>query len=116
MNAWEVGLKRGIWIWGLVFWGAWAGSSWAVQEVEIVIRDHQFHPESVHVRAGEPIRLVVKNEDRSVEEFESHDLRLERIIRPGGKAIFRIRALKPGKYEFFGEFHPDTARGWLVVE
>jgi hypothetical protein len=36
---------------------------------------------------------------------------------PGkGKIIVMVGPLKPGKYEFFGEFNMDTAQGALIAE
>jgi hypothetical protein len=35
---------------------------------------------------------------------------------PGnGRIVVFVGPLKPGKYEFFGEFNMATARGWLVA-
>ena len=88
----------------------------APAEVALMITQHQFQPEEIHVKAGAPFILVVTNQDPTAEEFESHELRLEKVI-PAGKTMrLRVPALKPGTYRFFGEFHAETAQGRLVVE
>jgi plastocyanin len=96
--------------------------SWPVRvfaepvEVRLTLKDHRFIPSEVRVKGGEGIRLVVKNEDPLMEEFESPSLRREKKIRAGQTAEMVFPSLKPGVYEFFGEFHPDTAKGKLIVE
>jgi hypothetical protein len=49
-------------------------------------------------------------------EFESRDLRQEKVIPPGGKATLTIKAMKPGEYRFFDEFHEKTGQGRLIVK
>jgi plastocyanin len=84
-------------------------------EREIIIKNHKFHPENIEVPTGHKIKLIVKNEDSSIEEFDSIDLSREKII-PGNSSVHVILApLKPGKYCFMGEFHPETASGCIIV-
>src|SRR4029450_1002266 len=71
----------------------------------LVIKDHKFQPTEIEVPAGQKIALIVKNDDPTPEEFESHQLKREKVI-PGGQQIpLSIGPLKPGRYEFFGEFN-----------
>jgi hypothetical protein len=85
-------------------------------EIPVTIQNNRFSPEEIKVKAGKPFVLVVTNKDAKPEEFESKELRIEKII-PGGKtASLRVRALKPGTYPFFGEFNPKTAQGRIVAE
>ncbi|MGB5081137.1 MAG: cupredoxin domain-containing protein [Burkholderiales bacterium] len=82
----------------------------------ITIKDHRFDPAELTVPAGKKIKLIVKNLDPTAEEFESHDLRLEKVI-PGKKeAILMVRPLKPGTYKFVGEFNEKTAQGRIVAK
>lgn len=92
------------------------GAGAADPSFTLVIEDHRFEPAEVRVPAGTAFELVVKNADATPEEFESHDLDLEKVIPGGGEALFRIDPLEPGTYEFFGEFNPDTARGSVIAE
>ncbi|MGB4102079.1 MAG: cupredoxin domain-containing protein [Alphaproteobacteria bacterium] len=82
----------------------------------LVIKDHKFIPDVLKVKAGEKIRLTVRNEDPTAEEFESHDLQREKIIPPNGEIVVVLRPLKPGTYAFFGEFNPATAQGKIIAE
>ncbi len=87
----------------------------AVEPVQLTIRDHRFIPDQVTVPAGERIRVEIANQDPTPAEFESSDLRAEKIIVPGGKITVTVGPLKPGAYKFFDEYHPDTATGTLTA-
>ncbi len=84
-------------------------------EFTVVIKDHRFTPAELIVPAGQKIRLVVENQDPTPEEFESYQLNREKIVPGNGRIVVFVGPLKPGKYEFFGEFNMATARGWLVA-
>jgi plastocyanin len=77
----------------------------------LVIKDHQFQPTEIEIPAGQKIALTVKNNDSTPEEFESTELRREKVIAGGEEITVYISPLKPGKYECFGDFNPKTARG-----
>jgi plastocyanin len=86
------------------------------QMFNITIRNHTFDPAEVHVPAGKPIILVVKNADSTVEEFESKKLKVEKIIPGGQSGAIRLRPLAVGEYPFVGELHEDTATGTIIAE
>ena len=86
------------------------------REVSVTIKDHVFTPDVIQAKAGEKLTLNIKNEDASVEEFESHDLKREKIIPAGGSVKINVGPLKAGTYNFVGEFHEDKAKGKIVVE
>lgn len=88
----------------------------AEQEIRLVLENHRFTPAEVVAPAGAKLKLLVENRDRTPEEFESYALNREKVVAAGGRITLWVGPLKPGRYEFFGEFHPDTARGWLVVQ
>ena len=85
-------------------------------EIPVAIEKNRFQPDEIRVKAGTPFVLVVTNKDATPEEFESKELRIEKVI-PGGKTMkIRVRALKPGTYPFVGEYHEATAKGRIVAE
>src|SRR6476660_5452531 len=43
--------------------------------IDVTIKDHLFTPSEIHVPAGKPATLNIKNEDETAEEFESHELK-----------------------------------------
>ncbi len=83
--------------------------------VVISVKDHRFQPSQISAPANRPISIKVKNLDATPMEFESVSLRVEKVIAPGSEGVVNVRALAPGRYEFFDDFHQET-RGVLVVE
>jgi heme/copper-type cytochrome/quinol oxidase subunit 2 len=88
----------------------------AQEEFAITIKDHRFEPPEIHVPANQKVKLVISNLDTTPEEFESHDLNREKIVTGGGKITIYIGPLKPGRYDYVGEFHMDTAQGVVIAE
>jgi hypothetical protein len=84
-------------------------------EYRLVIKNHRFEPAELKVPAGQKIKLVVDNQDPTPEEFESYSLNREKIVPGKSKITVMVGPLKPGKYEFFGEFNMDTALGVLIA-
>jgi len=85
-------------------------------EFKLSIKDHKFTPETLEIPAGTKVKLIVKNEDSSAEEFESHELNREKVIAGGSEATLFLGPLTAGEYKFFGEFHQDSAQGKIVVK
>ncbi len=83
---------------------------------ELVIKDHKFSPSILEVPANRKIKLVIKNQDPTPEEFESYELNREKVIPGGAQTIVYIGPLQPGTYPFFGEFNKATAQGKIVVK
>jgi plastocyanin len=84
--------------------------------LQLSIKNNRFEPAEIKAPAGKALTLKVKNLDATAEEFESKTLRVEKIIAGNGEATIKLRALQPGRYTFFGEYHESTAQGTLVVE
>jgi hypothetical protein len=85
-------------------------------EFAIELREHRFTPSEVKVPAGVKVKLVIDNQDATAEEFDSFALNREKIVFANSKAIVFIGPLKPGRYEFIGEFNRQTANGVVVAE
>jgi hypothetical protein len=88
----------------------------SLEEYIIIIQDHRFIPNNLTIPANNKVRLVVINKDSETEEFESFDLRREKIIPSNSQIKINIGPLKPGEYKFFGEFHSETAQGIITVK
>jgi len=82
----------------------------------LTLRDHRFAPETIEIPAGQKVKLLVRNQDDTAEEFDSYDLNREKVISGNSEGIVIIGPLDPGTYSFMGEFHADTARGKIVVK
>jgi plastocyanin len=88
----------------------------AAEEFNLLIRDHRFEPAEIRVPAGKRVSIYVFNEDATPEEFDSSALKVEKVIPGKSKGLVRIGPLAPGRYEFVGEFHADTAKGVVIAE
>jgi plastocyanin len=82
----------------------------------LTIKDHVFAPAVLDVPAGQAFEIIVRNEDETPEEFESIELDREKIVSGGAEIRVRIDALRPGTYDYYGEFHMDTAFGQIVAK
>jgi len=111
MNHWKATLA------GLLLMAA-MGIAGAANEPEftIVIKNHRFTPAEITVPAGKKVKLIVDNQDATPEEFESHKLNREKVIPGNSKAVIWVGPLKPGTYEFVGEYHEATAKGKLIAK
>ena len=85
-------------------------------ELALTLDQHRFSPEELRVKANTPFILIITNKDKEDEEFEISSLRIEQIVSGGKTLQLKMPALKPGTYEFVGEFHEKTAKGRIVAE
>ncbi|MBU2923387.1 cupredoxin domain-containing protein [Colwellia sp. 4_MG-2023] len=84
-------------------------------EYHIKIKNHLFYPAVIVIPANKKIKLVIDNHDENIEEFDSFDLNREKVIFPNKQASIFIGPLPVGEYSFFGEYHPHSARGKVIV-
>lgn len=66
------------------------------KEYLLQIKDHKFEPSVIEVAAGEEFILVIENLDKTLEEFESNDLKKEKLVGAGKKIKIVISPLKNG--------------------
>jgi plastocyanin len=83
--------------------------------LKLTARDGRFFPETIEVPAGTRFKIVITNEGPGPEEFESDNPRREKVLGAGSTSFLVFPALKPGVYPFYGEFHPETAKGRIVA-
>ena len=91
-------------------------ASAAEPEIALAIHNHRFQPAELKVPANQRVKLIVHNQDRTPEEFESNSLNREKVIPGGAKVTLFIGPLKPGRYAFVGEYNEATAQGVVIVE
>ena len=84
-------------------------------EVQLNYSKGQFQPSQVRAPADKPVTFRVKNLDAKAMEFESTSLRVEKVVAANSEGVINVRALKPGRYEFYDDFN-DKARGALTVQ
>jgi len=85
-------------------------------EIALSYKDKKFDPPEISAPANTPIVIRFKNLDRDAMELESDSLRIEKVVPAGRDVAIKVRAQKPGRYEFFDEYNEKTARGALVVK
>jgi len=86
------------------------------QDFALSIKDHKFTPAELRIPAGKRVSVTVSNEDATPEEFESHPMKVEKVIPGKSKALVRIGPLEAGRYEFIGEYNEATAKGVVIAE
>ena len=84
--------------------------------VQLVAKGGKFFPAELVVPQGKKIRIEIANDGKDPVEFESTELRKEKVLAPGSKSVVVIVPQQPGRYKFFDEFHMATGQGVLVVK
>lgn len=84
-------------------------------EYHLSLKNHLFYPDKIVIQKNQKIKLVIFNHDNNIEEFDSFDLNREKVIFPNQKATVFIGPLPVGEYSFFGEYHPHSAKGTVLV-
>lgn len=93
-------------------------ASFAEDDPVFVIKfaDGKIDPQVLEVPADSRFKLVLQNEGTSPVEFESTELRREKVLGAGTTSFIIIRRLDPGEYRFFDDFHPDTPPATLIAK
>ena len=111
LRATGIGLL-GVWL----MLGSYPVTAADLPTYEIVAKEGRLIPGTLRVPAGQRFKIVLKNEGNDAIEFESNDLRKEKVLAPGAKSFVVIAPLKPGTYRFFDEFHEETGQGRIIAE
>jgi cupredoxin-like protein len=83
---------------------------------ELTLSNHAFSPVELKVPAGKPFKILLHNKDTTPAEFESKQLKIEKVVAGSADITVNVRALEPGKYEFVDEYHEDETKGHVVAE
>lgn len=109
-------MRRFVILLGILAAIAFVPGTAGAQSYTISIKDHRFTPTEIKIPADKRVEITVVNEDATAEEFESKPMKVEKVIPGKSKGVVRIGPLKPGRYNFVGEFHESTAKGTVIVE
>ncbi|MCG6204486.1 cupredoxin domain-containing protein [Rhodopseudomonas sp. HC1] len=82
----------------------------------IEFNDGKVSPQRIEVPALTRFKLDLHNLGREPAEFESKELRKEKVLAPGSSSILVIRTLDPGEYPFFDDFHLDAPPAVLIAK
>ena len=95
-----------------------AASTLAEEEPVFTIefKDGTIAPERLAVPANRRFQLQLRNNGDTPAEFESSELRKEKVLAPRTTSILVFRTLDPGEYPFFDDFHPDAPKAVLIAK
>lgn len=81
------------------------------------VKDHHFVPQELTIPEETRFFINIENQDDRVDEFESYDMKFERIVPPHQTRIVHGGPLHLKRnYEFFDDFHPSETRGRVIVQ
>jgi hypothetical protein len=90
-------------------------SAAAPPTLSLALDHHHFTPDHLTVPAGQRFRIELTNHDDTTDEFESYDMKFEKIVVSGGSISVFAGPLHPGTYKFFDDYHPDQATGTITA-
>jgi len=82
----------------------------------IEFNDGKVTPQRLEVPAKRRFKLELHNVGKEPAEFESKELRKEKVLAPGASSTLVIRTLDPGEYDFFDDFHLDAPPAVLIAK
>ena len=94
-----------------------SAAAFAEEDPVFVIKfaDGKIDPPVLEVPANRRFKLILQNEGTTPVEFESNELRREKVLGAGTTSFIVIRRLDPGEYDFFDDFHLDTPPAKLIA-
>jgi hypothetical protein len=107
----------GVRLWVALLMGSALGLAWAddMPTYRLTAREGRFEPAELVVPQGQKFRLEITNAGRDPVEFESVELRKEKVLAPGVSSSLVFRPLDAGRYRFFDDFHQTTGQGAIVA-
>lgn len=82
---------------------------------KLEMNDGKLNPARIEVPVGQRIKIEIRNTGKGAAEFESVQLRKEKVLAPGAESFVVIAPLDPGEYKFFDDFH-QQAQGVIVAK
>lgn len=105
-------------LFGLLALAAFAGAPARAAEdptFRIEFKDGEMSPREIVVPANTRIRLELVNLGETPAEFESLELKKEKVLAPKSSSVLVIRTLAPGRYDFFDDFRPGQPPAVLIA-
>lgn len=88
----------------------------ALPTFKLEMKDGHLIPVRIVVPVGQRIKLEIHNIGTMAAEFESVELRKEKVLAPGAQSFVVMAPLRPGEYKFFDDFHPNMPQGVIVAK
>ncbi|EJN06897.1 cupredoxin domain-containing protein [Herbaspirillum sp. YR522] len=83
---------------------------------KLEMQDGKLIPPRIEVPTGQRIKIEIHNIGKSAAEFESIELRKEKVLAPGAQSFVVIAPLRAGEYKFFDDFHLNMPQGVIVAK
>ena len=109
-------MRRALILTGMAAFLAMGAAAARADDYVLTIKDHRFTPTEIKIPANKRVQITVVNDDATPEEFESKEMKVEKVIPGKSKGVVRFGPLAPGRYPFFGEFNEATAKGTVIAE
>ncbi len=97
-----------------------ATGGWAAAAPDYIIdlryENRRWIPETIVVPANRRVTVKIVNASHEAIEFESFKLNREKVVGPGETVTITLPALKPGRYDFYDDFHADVPQGTIVAK
>lgn len=83
---------------------------------EITLKGQTFTPAELKVPAGEAFTIRLMNQNDAPAEFESKEMKFEKVVTGKSQIKVNVKALPGGTFEYYDEYHEDTVRGAVTAE
>lgn len=83
---------------------------------KVEMKDGTITPLRLEVPADRPFKIEIHNTGTTPVEFESIELRKEKVVAPGAVSFVVIKRVSPGEYKFFDDFHPNAPQVTVVAK
>jgi cupredoxin-like protein len=106
-------------VYGLIVVVAFALPSFVRAEdtvIDLRFENRRFSPQTITAPANQPIKIKLLNASKETIEFESFKLNREKVVGPGETITIFLPALKPGRYDFYDDFHQDVPEGTILIK
>jgi len=112
----RVMVKRREFLAAAVFLGLLFPGAARADDYVLTIKNHHFSPPVLNIPANQKVKITVRNDDATDEEFESYELNREKVVSGNSQITVFVGPLDPGTYPYFGDFHKDLANGQLIAK
>lgn len=83
---------------------------------KLEMADGKLTPARIEVPAGKRVKIEIVNKGKGAAEFESIQLRKEKVLAPGADSFVVLNSLAPGEYKFFDDFHRADSAGLIIAK
>jgi len=104
------------WLIALLFAAPLLAQAADLPTYKLEMKDGKLIPMRIEVPSGQKFVLEIHNTGKIPVEFESLQLRKEKVLAPGASSFVVIAPLQKGEYKYFDDFHQATTQGVIVAK